>query len=95
MVGAMLAACVMVPTAKPYYDQDCHVASKQFELEPVMLDHMHHCHGDECAAFLVLSGAVAAASVVISGSIHGARQRGVLDGTPRALQTGLIVGVEL
>lgn len=69
MVGTMLAACVMVPTAKPYYDQDCHVASKQFELEPVMLDHMHHCHGDECAAFLVLSGAVAAASVVISGSI--------------------------
>ncbi|MEX8503212.1 MAG: hypothetical protein AB3X41_09260 [Leptothrix ochracea] len=68
MLG-LLEACVMVPSSKPYYDADCHVTSKQFELEPVMLEGMQHCHGEDCAALLAATGIVAAASAVISGSI--------------------------
>jgi hypothetical protein len=65
----MLMACVFVPTSKPVYDRDCRVTSKEFELQPVVLQGMQHCHHEECAAMLVVAGAVAATSAVISGSV--------------------------
>ena len=39
------------------------------ELQPVQLGVMQGCQGNGCAAVLVAYGAVAAASLVVSGSI--------------------------
>jgi hypothetical protein len=64
-----LAGCVVVPQTREVYDPDCGVAHKQIVLEAAVLGGFHQCAGDGCAAMMVAYGAVAAASVVVSGSI--------------------------
>ena len=67
---AALSACVYVPRTTEVYDADCRIQSKQMKLEPVQIAHLGQCAGgNACGALLVVAGATAAASAVVSGSI--------------------------
>lgn len=62
-------ACVFLPKTVDLYDSECQTAWKQMELEPVQVAMVGPCSNGNCAAELVVVGAVAAASAVVSGSI--------------------------
>ncbi len=66
---ALLSACVYVPRTTEVYDSGCRIQSKQMTLEPVQIAHLGQCVGSGCGALLVVAGATAAASAVVSGSI--------------------------
>lgn len=66
---AALSACVFVPRTTEVYDAGCRIQSKQMTLEPVQIAHLGQCVGSGCGALLVVAGATAAASAVVSGSI--------------------------
>jgi hypothetical protein len=66
---AALSACVYVPRTTEVYDADCRIQSKQMKLEPVQIASLGQCVGSGCGALLVVVGATAAASAVVSGSI--------------------------
>jgi hypothetical protein len=66
---AALAGCVFSPRTVHVYDPDCRVTHRQMVLEAQQMPVIARCRGDECAALLVVFGAVSAASAVISGSI--------------------------
>lgn len=65
----LLPACVFVPRTVEVYDSDCNVASRQMYIEPVEIGDFLDCSDESCAQLLVALGAVAASSVVVSGSI--------------------------
>ena len=70
MTVLLLQACIFVPQTQTYYDKDCQTETRQMTLVPTQLGHFGgSCHGRDCAYALVAIGAVAAASVVVSGSI--------------------------
>lgn len=69
LLALTLQACVMVPRTTETYDPDCRLVSKRMDLQPLQLGAFQRCGGSECSAMLVAFGAVAAASVVVSGSI--------------------------
>jgi hypothetical protein len=64
-----LSACIYVPRTTEVYDADCRIQSKQMTLEPVQIASLGQCVGSGCGALLVVAGATAAASAVVSGSI--------------------------
>jgi hypothetical protein len=64
-----LSGCVFLPRTTLVYDPDCHITTRQMRLEPVEIGQLQRCGQAECGAILVAVGAVAAASLVISGSI--------------------------
>lgn len=68
VVALAMSGCVFVPKTVNLYDRECETAWKQMELEPVQVAALGPCQAD-CATALVVIGAVAAASVVVSGSI--------------------------
>ena len=68
-VALVLPGCIMVPQTVESYDSGCQQVSRRMELQPVQLGAFHNCAGSECSAMLVTFGAVAAASLVVSGSI--------------------------
>lgn len=65
----LLQACVFVPRTVEIYDAGCQVKSKQMYIEPVQIGDFVGCSDETCAHYLVALGAVAATSVVVSGSI--------------------------
>lgn len=65
----MMQGCVFVPVTTEIYDPGCRIVSKQMTLQSVQVGALGGCRGNECAAVLVLFGATAAASAVVSGSI--------------------------
>lgn len=65
----LLQACVMVPRTNYSYDAECRVVARQMTLEPVQVAGIAGCSNSGCAHLLVLAGATAAASTVVSGSI--------------------------
>lgn len=67
--AALLAGCVFVPSTSERYDADCRVSARHMDLQPVALASIQGCSNDGCAALLVVFGATAAASLVVSGSI--------------------------
>lgn len=70
LLALLLAGCIFVPQTQTYYDTECQTETRQMTLVPAQLGYFHgHCHGRDCAYALVAIGAVAAASVVVSGSI--------------------------
>ena len=70
LLALLLAGCIFVPQTHTYYDSECQTETRQMTLVPAQLGHFHGgCHGRDCAYALVAIGAVAAASVVVSGSI--------------------------
>ncbi|MBC7938875.1 MAG: hypothetical protein H7Z19_03780 [Chitinophagaceae bacterium] len=66
---ALLQACVLLPRTVETYRPECRIVTRQVVLEPAALGHLHACAGPGCSAALVTVGVVAAASVVVSGSI--------------------------
>ena len=65
----LLQACVFVPRTVEVYNSDCQVMSRKMELKPIQIAGIYGCSNADCAAFLVVAGATAAASAVVSGSI--------------------------
>lgn len=65
----LLQACVFVPRTVEVYDTGCQIKSKQMYVEPVVIGDFLDCSDETCARYLVALGAVAATSVVVSGSI--------------------------
>lgn len=63
------AACVVVPQTREVYDAECRMLKRQMRLETTVVGSFQSCTGDSCAAMLVATGAVTAASAVVSGSI--------------------------
>jgi hypothetical protein len=70
LAALLLAGCIFVPQTQTYYDTECQVETREMTLVPAQLGYFHGgCRGRDCAYALVAIGAVAAASVVVSGSI--------------------------
>ncbi|WP_372870865.1 hypothetical protein [Shewanella sp.] len=72
----MVVSCVVVPKKIEYYDHDCEIASKRYELtteQYSLFEQAKACSDDECTAQAVgvAFGAIAVTSIsaVISGSI--------------------------
>ncbi|MBU1237690.1 MAG: hypothetical protein KJ634_03630 [Gammaproteobacteria bacterium] len=51
------------------YDPECHVVSRQMDLQPVQVASIMRCSNQECVALVVAAAATAAVSAVISSSI--------------------------
>ena len=64
-----LQGCVFVPRTVEVYNSDCQVMSRKMEMQPSQIAGIYGCSNADCAAFLVVAGATAAASAVVSGSI--------------------------
>jgi len=69
LLAMCLQACVYVPRTTVVYDDACKVQVRQMTLEMAQLGSFRGCANQGCVALLVAAGAVAAASVVVSGSI--------------------------
>jgi hypothetical protein len=73
--GAMLAAvlllqaCIVVPQTREVYDPECRMLTKEIVLETAVIGRFQACQGEGCIAVLVTTGAVTAATAVVSGSI--------------------------
>ncbi len=65
----VLQACVVVPQTREVYDPECRMMRKEVTLETAVIGRMQHCQGDGCVAILVATGAVTAATAVVSGSL--------------------------
>jgi hypothetical protein len=64
-----LQACVVVPQTREVYDAECRMMKKEVRLETAVVGRFQACQGDGCVALLVATGAVTAATAVVSGSI--------------------------
>lgn len=64
-----LQACVVVPATREVYDPECKVMKRQMTLETAVVGNFQSCAGDACKAMLVATGAVTAATAVVSGSV--------------------------
>jgi hypothetical protein len=64
-----LQACVVVPQTREVYDPECRMMKKEVMLETAVVGRFQACQGDGCVALLVATGAVTAATAVVSGSI--------------------------
>ncbi|MET0333814.1 MAG: hypothetical protein ABW190_06040 [Rhizobacter sp.] len=65
----LLSACVVVPRTEIVFDDDCKILRRQMVLDVHQVGYFGGCANQGCAALLVATGAVAAASAVVSGSI--------------------------
>jgi hypothetical protein len=68
-LSVLLQACVVVPRTTSVYDEECKVLRRQMVLDVEQIGVFGGCSNDGCAALLVGSGVVVAASAVVSGSI--------------------------
>ena len=68
-LAALQAACIVVPQTREFYDPECRMLKKEMRLETAVVGRFQACQGDGCIALLVATGAVTAASAVVSGSI--------------------------
>ena len=66
---AFLQGCIVVPRTETVYDEECKTYARHMTLTQVQLAHFGSCSGRDCAYVLAAFGAVAAASLVVSGSI--------------------------
>jgi hypothetical protein len=64
-----LQGCIVVPQTREVYDADCRTMTKEIVLETAVVGRLQGCAGDACVAMLVATGAITAASAVVSGSI--------------------------
>jgi hypothetical protein len=65
----LLQSCVVVPQTREVYDSECRTLTKQVTLETAVIGRFAGCSNEGCAALLVATGAVTAATAVVSGSI--------------------------
>lgn len=66
---AASSSCVVVPQTREVYDAECRTLTRQMTLETAVLGSFQSCSGEGCTAMLVATGAVTAATAVVSGSI--------------------------
>ena len=64
-----LQGCIVVPQTREVYDFNCKVLTKEVVLETAVIGRFQGCAGEGCVALLVATGAVTAATAVVSGSI--------------------------
>lgn len=64
-----LTGCMVVPKTTRSYNPECQVIERHVTLEPQQMGTIGSCRGAECTAILAFYGVVAAASVVVSGSV--------------------------
>ena len=64
-----LQACIVVPQLREVYDIECRMMTKEITLETAVIGRFQGCAGDACLAMLVATGAITAATAVVSGSI--------------------------
>jgi hypothetical protein len=69
LLALALQACVVVPQTREFYDPECRMMKKEVVLETAVVGRMLVCQGDGCVAILVATGAVTAATAVVSGSL--------------------------
>ena len=69
LTALFLQSCIVVPRTETVYDEQCQTYARQMTLTPVQLGYFGSCAGRDCAYLLAALGAVAAASLVVSGSI--------------------------
>jgi hypothetical protein len=69
LLALALQACVVVPQTREVYDPECRMMRKEVRLETAVVGRFHACQGDGCVAILVATGAVTAATAVVSGSL--------------------------
>jgi hypothetical protein len=67
--ACLLQACVVVPRTDTVFDDECKILRRHMVLEVQQYGYFGGCANDGCVALLVATGAVAAASAVVSGSI--------------------------
>jgi hypothetical protein len=65
----LLSACVYVPRTTEVYDVNCKIVTKEMTLQPMQIARLEQSRGNDGAGFLVLAGATAVASAVVSGSV--------------------------
>ena len=66
---ALLGGCVYFPNTTTLYDEKCQTYQRHMTLEVQQIGTLMGCHGDACAAALVVMGAVSATTAVVSGSV--------------------------
>jgi hypothetical protein len=69
LILLLLNGCIVVPQTVSTYNTGCELVSRRVELKPVQVQVIERCEGSECGLLLAGYGVVAAASVVVSGSI--------------------------
>lgn len=69
VAAALLQACIYLPHTTSAYDEECQIERKYLKLRAEQIGYLGSCGGRDCALALVAFGAVAAASMVVSGSI--------------------------
>jgi hypothetical protein len=69
LLALSLPACVVVPQTREVYDPECRMMKKEVMLETAVVGRLQSCQGDGCVAILVATGAVTAATAVVSGSL--------------------------
>ncbi len=69
LLALSLQACVVVPQTREVYDPECRMMKKEVMLETAVVGRLQACQGDGCVAILVATGAVTAATAVVSGSL--------------------------
>lgn len=69
LAAVLLQACVFVPRTTTAYDEQCQFYTRQMTLEPAYIGALGSCSGRQCGYVLATLGAVAAASLVVSGSV--------------------------
>lgn len=65
----VLQACVVVPQTRETYDAEYRTMKREMTLETAVLGSFQSCQGEACKAMLIATGAVTAATAVVSGSI--------------------------
>ena len=66
---ACVSGCVVLPVTRDVYDPDCRLMRREVTLEAAAVGQMVSCNAQDCAVLLVGMGVVAAASLVVSGSL--------------------------
>jgi hypothetical protein len=69
LLALAVPACVVVPQTREVYDAECRMMKKEVRLETAVVGRFQGCQGDGCVAILVATGAVTAATAVVSGSL--------------------------
>ena len=67
--ATLLQGCVFVPRTTTAHDEQCNVQRRYMKLETAQAGTLGSCSQKECVYILAALGAVAAASLVVSGSI--------------------------
>ncbi|AWB67129.1 hypothetical protein C2869_12100 [Saccharobesus litoralis] len=71
ILTSLLSACVIYPEKVHYYDEDCGVTSKKYELKKDIekIEQLGECVGQACAIKLLAVAGITSAELVVSGTV--------------------------